>query len=504
MKTAWLILGNQLFPAHLNRKSLPAQVFMAEDHGLCTHFKYHKHKIILFLTAMRRYANELKELGCEVTYLKLSKTNIALTYEQKLSDFIQKNNISELKCFEIEDKFMEKRLIDFCKKKKVQLDLQESPMFVTSRSVFQAYLKKTKKPFMKTFYESQRKRLGILLDSKGGPVGGKWSFDTENRKKLVKELEPPSLLPPEKSPELEDVKKLVDFLFASHPGDTKNFWLPTSRKEAKAWLNQFVHERLKYFGDYEDAMSTRSDFVFHSVLTPVLNLGLLTPNEIVEQVINSAKKEKIPLNSLEGFIRQVIGWREFVRGIYQNFSEEEDNSNFWNHQRKLSSSWYDGTTGIPPLDHCIKKSVRFGYAHHIERLMVLGNFMLLCEVKPTEAHRWFMEMFVDSSDWVMGPNVYGMALFSDGGIFSTKPYFCGSNYLLKMGDFQKGPWCDIADGLFWGFIKKHESFFTKNPRLGMMVRTLKKMDPSRLEALLKAAEGFKNKHCPAHSDEKKR
>lgn len=503
MNSAWLILGNQLFPCHLNKKKVPRRVFMAEDHGLCTHFKYHKHKIILFLTAMRRYANELKELGCDVTYLELSKKDSALSYEEKLNAFILKHRISSLECFEIEDKFMEQRLTDFCKQKKITLEIHESPMFVTSRSTFQEYLKKSKKPFMKTFYEGQRKRLKILLDAKGGPLGGKWSFDTENRKKLVKELTPPSLLKSENSPELEEVKKLVDSLFASHPGDSKHFWLPTSRKEAKAWLNQFCQERLKYFGDYEDAMSTRSPFVFHSVLTPVLNLGLLTPQEIVDHVLKSAQKENVPLNSLEGFIRQVIGWREFIRGIYQNFSEKEDKSNFWNHQRTLSSSWYEGTTGIPPLDHCINKSVRFGYAHHIERLMVLGNFMLLCEVRPSEAHRWFMEMFVDSSDWVMGPNVYGMALFSDGGIFSTKPYFCGSNYLLKMGDFQKGPWCDIADGLFWGFIQKHESFFIKNPRLGMMVRTLKKMEPSRLEHLLKAAEDFKTNICPLNSNDKK-
>ena len=391
---------------------------------------------------------------------------------------------------------MEKRLLLFCKKEKVELHILTSPMFLTTREEFKSYLKTTKKPFMKTFYERQRKQLNILVNKKGDPEGGKWSFDTENRKKLDIKAKPPTLLSVEKTKELKEVQELTNSLFPDHPGESDEFWLPTSRKEALDWLSQFTTERLSQFGDYEDAISQKSDFVFHSVLTPALNLGLVTPEEVVDLAIKSAKKNKVPLNSLEGFIRQVIGWREFIRGIYQNFSEKEDQENFWNHKRKLSAAWYDGSTGIPPLDHAIKKSVRLGYTHHIERLMILGNFMLLCEVEPSEAHRWFMELFVDSSDWVMGPNVYGMALYSDGGIFSTKPYFCGSNYLLKMSDFEKGPWCDVADGLFWGFIKKHESFFLKNPRLSMMARSLKKIDPTRLKKITSLAEDFKDRVCP--------
>ncbi|NBX69419.1 MAG: cryptochrome/photolyase family protein [Proteobacteria bacterium] len=496
MKKALLILGNQLFPIESFPKDFPKIVFMAEDHNLCTHFKYHKHKIILFLTSMRRYALELRNQKFEVHYEKLTSSNKKLSYEEKLGHFFTKNKITHLTTWEIEDKFMEKRLLLFCKKEKVELHILTSPMFLTTREEFKSYLKTTKKPFMKTFYERQRKQLNILVNKKGDPEGGKWSFDTENRKKLDIKAKPPTLLSVEKTKELKEVQELTNSLFPDHPGESDEFWLPTSRKEALDWLSQFTTERLSQFGDYEDAISQKSDFVFHSVLTPALNLGLVTPEEVVDLAIKSAKKNKVPLNSLEGFIRQVIGWREFIRGIYQNFSEKEDQENFWNHKRKLSAAWYDGSTGIPPLDHAIKKSVRLGYTHHIERLMILGNFMLLCEVEPQEAHRWFMELFVDSSDWVMGPNVYGMALYSDGGIFSTKPYFCGSNYLLKMSDFEKGPWCDVADGLFWGFIKKHEAFFLKNPRLSMMARSLKKIDPTRLKKITSLAEDFKDRVCP--------
>jgi deoxyribodipyrimidine photolyase-related protein len=198
----------------------------------------------------------------------------------------------------------------------------------------------------------------------------------------------------------------------------------------------------------------------------------------------------IPLNSAEGFIRQVIGWREFVRGIYRNFSDQQENLNFFEHSRKLSAVWYQGNSGIEPLDDVIKKTIRYGYAHHIERLMVAGSLMVLLEVAPSEAHRWFMEMFVDSADWVMGPNVYGMALFSDGGIFATKPYICGSNYYRKMG-YSAGDWCDGVDGLYWNFVEKHRESFARNPRMAMMVRSLDKLSPQRRLTITKAAEALR-------------
>jgi deoxyribodipyrimidine photolyase-related protein len=240
-----------------------------------------------------------------------------------------------------------------------------------------------------------------------------------------------------------------------------------------------MRHRLSLFGDYEDALTPDSDFVFHSALTPYLNTGLLTPKGVIQAALTSYKNKQAPLNSVEGFVRQVMGWREFIRGIYHNFDNKQQTSNFWNSNRKLGSLWYKGNSGIPVLDHAIEKVNRTAYTHHIERLMVIGNLMLLCEIHPTEVHRWFMEMYIDSADWVMGPNVYGMALFSDGGIFATKPYICGSNYFLKMSSYQKGDWCDKVDGLYWSFIERNRSFFEKNPRLMMMTKTLDRMDKTR-------------------------
>jgi len=198
----------------------------------------------------------------------------------------------------------------------------------------------------------------------------------------------------------------------------------------------------------------------------------------------------VPLPSVEGFLRQVIGWREFVRGIHLEHGERQESSNFWGHQRRLAPCWQEATTGLPPLDRALERVERSGYNHHIERLMVISCLMLLCEIEPGEVKRWFMERYLDSYEWVMGPNVYGMGLMSDGGIFATKPYICGSNYILKMGDFAKGPWCLIWDGLYWRFIDRHRSFFAGNPRLAMAVRSLDRLDPERWQQLQQAAESF--------------
>jgi deoxyribodipyrimidine photolyase-related protein len=490
-----LVLGNQLFNPELALKQgLQAKktlVYMREDRELCTHFRYHQQKIVLFLAAMRGYAAELKSFGFLVHYEALGHD--ALSYDDAFSLFLKESKAERVYHYEIEDKFFEERIRALLGTSGVTSQEWESPMFLTSRALFQAYLKDVKKPFMKTFYERQRQRLNVLVDAKKKPIGGKWSYDEDNRLSLPEDHKTPSL-PGHKPSDIEaEVMNLVAREFGDHPGRAAEFWLPTTREGARAWLDDFLKRRLQDFGPYEDALPRHSPFVYHSLLTPFLNLGLLTPAEVLRKTLSFAEKKDIPLNSLEGFVRQVMGWREFVRGIYQNFSERQDSMNYWKHTRRLTSHWYEGNTGIQPLDDAIQKTLRYGYAHHIERLMVIGNLMLLLEVDPREAHRWFMEMFLDSSDWVMGPNVYGMALFSDGGIFATKPYICGSNYYRKMGPYKTGDWQSGVDGLYWGFIAKHREFFTQNPRLGMMVRTLDKMDPEKVKAIAQAADELRGR-----------
>jgi deoxyribodipyrimidine photolyase-related protein len=504
MATGLLVLGNQLFdPKLLKHPSASRidQVFMREDIELCTYFKFHQLKIFFFLAAMRTYASELRESGFSVTYQELSKSN--KKYEEHLIEWLKKHSIRKLFFYEIEDKFFNQRILEALKQASTQIEVEieilPSPMFLTSRERFKSYLAKNKRPFMRTFYESQRQQLGILMEAGGQPTGGRWSFDEENRKHLPKTIQPPEpdwktlSKPLRDSPLAQRVSQTCKTFFADHPGDPSELWFPVDRKSAHLWLKDFIHHRLKEFGPYEDALTDRSDFVFHSALTPFLNTGLLTPQEVITAILSEAKRQKIELASVEGFVRQVIGWREFIRGIYQNFSEVQETRNFWNHNRKLSSSWYEANTGIEPLDDVLKKVNRLGYAHHIERLMVVGNLMLLLEIHPQEAHRWFMEMFIDSSDWVMGPNVYGMGIFSDGGVFATKPYICGSNYYRKMGGYKAGPWCDTVDGLYWSFVEKHTAFFQKNPRLSMMASTVKKMDPEKKKRIYQAADELRKR-----------
>ena len=489
MKSLFLILGNQLFPEkYLKEYKDSCDFFMAEDHGLCTYQKHHKLKIVLFLASMRNYRDELKEKGFNVTYHELEKSNINLSYEDKiLKSFKGKELIS----FEIEDKFFEKRVLDFCEENDIAWKVLRSPMFMSSRDDFSHYLAGVKKPFMKNFYERQRMQYDILME-KGAPLGGKWSYDSENRKKLPKELEIETQINlKDNEPHVKEVKKLTLELFNDHPGSLDDFWLPVTRKGYLKSLDFFLKENLADFGKYQDAISEKDPFLFHSLISPGLNMGLILPGEVVEKTTGYYEKNKdIPLNSIEGFIRQVIGWREFIRGIYQEFSEHQESINFWNHKRKLKSVWYEGETGIPPLDYAIKKALQYGYNHHIERLMVISNLMLLCEIDPKEVHDWFMEMYIDSSDWVMGPNVYGMGQFSDGGVFATKPYICGSNYILKMSRYKKGEWCDIMDGLYWRFVEKQREFFASNHRMSMMLGNLDRMDKDRKKMIFAKAEEF--------------
>ena len=487
----FFILGNQLFPSkYLDRFKKDHLFFMAEDMGLCTYEKHHKKKILLFLSSMRSFAEGLKKNKFKIKYFKIEDKEFNDDYLKKLKKIIIQKKIKEISSFEIEDKFFEKKVSKFLKKEKINWNVFQTPMFLNSRDEFKNYLSKSKKPFMATFYKEVRKKSGILMGSNGNPIGGKWSFDEDNRNKLPKNISIPKFPKIYETSHTKKLKPIVEKEFKNHPGSTDNFWFATEYEDIVKLLNFFIKEKSNLFGDYEDAVNQKDNVLFHSALSPYINLGLITPEFVIEKVLDFHKKNKIKMNSLEGYIRQVIGWREFMRGIYQSYSQEMETGNFFKQNRKMKSSWYDGSTGLPPLDYAIKNAVNHAWSHHIERLMILSNIMNLCELKPTIVYKWFMEMFVDSSDWVMVPNVYGMGLFSDGGIFATKPYICGSSYFMKMMDFKKGEWCNTMDGLYWRFIDRNRKFFLKNPRLSMMVRIFYKMNSDRKKLILSEDNKF--------------
>jgi deoxyribodipyrimidine photolyase-related protein len=486
----FVILGNQLFDPKILKEYDCKIVFMAEDFGLCTYEKHHKLKIYLFLCAMREYRDELQLNGIEVHYLKLEQRKKDLPYLDSLKEFVMGNQIKKVNFFEIEDKPLEVEIFKGLDKEKIDYKVHRSPMFMFSRQEFHEAVKDKKKFRMSSFYQLGRKKFNILLDENKKPIGGKWSFDEDNRKKIPPNTTIPVIPKISQSIHHDAVISIIEKNFQSHPGSLKNIWFPVTRRSAHEQLDLFLKQRLDNFGRYEDAMLARKNFLFHSCLSSSMNIGLLSPAKVIDETLSFAKENSTPLNSVEGLIRQILGWREFIRGIYQENGEYQQNQNYWNHKNGLTPNWYDATTGISPLDDCIKTALDDGYSHHIPRLMVISNLMNLCEIDPKNIYTWFMEMYVDSSDWVMTPNVFGMATYADGGLMSTKPYTCGSNYILKMSNYKKGGWCDVVDGLYWRFMEKNRKFYESNPRLSVLVRSLDRMDIDRKTLIFEKAEQF--------------
>ena len=494
--TLTLILGDQLHRDWFTRSPLQlapgSRVLMIEDLAVASTWRYHQLRLLHTFVAMRSCRDALIERGLALRYFELP-ASVGVSFWERLA--AELDGGLDLQVAEIADRGFEERLQRFCREQAVRLTVLPSPAFLESVAESRAWFEGRRRPLMKTFYERQRRRLGLLLEPDGTPTGGRWSFDVENRRRLPKGYVEPPLPPVAPSRHEPVVQALIATHFAEHPGELGPLWIPFDHAGAHAWLQCFLQERLTDFGPYEDALSQHQGTLHHSLLSPLLNIGLLSPAAVIEATLEHVQTRQecgqpVPIASLEGFLRQVIGWREFVRGIDRVHGQRQAAGNFWNHQRRLAPCWNDGSTGLPPLDAAIERLNRLGYNHHIERLMVLSNLMLLCEIHPGEVHRWFMERTLDSYEWVMGPNVYGMGQMSDGGLFATKPYICGSNYILKMGDCKRGPWCTIWDGLYWRFIDRHRAFFQANPRLSMMVRLLERMDPARRQDVFAAAEAF--------------
>lgn len=495
-----LILGDQLHRHWFSPSPLQldagSQVLMIEDLAVASAYRYHRLRLLHTFVAMRSFRDALVARGIPVHYHELPASQ-ALPFWQRLEAELQALPGPErgLQVAAIADRRFAQTLERFCAERALPLTLLPSPAFLESAAASRDWFSGQRRPRMASFYQRQRRRLGLLLEADGSPSGGRWSFDADNRRRLPKGYSEPPLPALAASPHEAAVRQLITRHFADHPGELGPLWLPWDHAGADAWLQRFLAERLDGFGPYEDAISRRFDTLNHSLLSPLLNIGLLTPDAVVAATLARAEARQqqgspVPLASLEGFLRQLIGWREFVRGIDLVHGDQQAQSNVWGHHRRLRPCWEDGSTGLPPLDGAIQRLNRLGYNHHIERLMVICNLMQLCEIEPQEVHRWFMERYLDSYEWVMGPNVYGMGLMSDGGIFATKPYICGSNYILKMGDYGKGPWCAIWDGLYWRFIDRHREIFQANPRLAMMVRLLERMDPARRQELNTAASAF--------------
>ncbi|MFO0901987.1 MAG: cryptochrome/photolyase family protein [Pirellulales bacterium] len=460
-------------------------VVLVEEPLLFRLYRFHSQKLVLHRASLRHFADELRAAGRSVRIIDSHELHATADLGPRLKQM----GAAHVRVYDPVDDWLESRLRESLAASGISLELAPDPYELTSSRQFDEFAQsqRSSRLFFTDFYVRQRKRLGLLLDDDGKPLGGKWSFDPENRRKLPKGLTPPPLSRPALTAHTRAACESVRQEFPQVWGAVDDFAYPVTPQQARAGLREFLEQRFANFGDYEDAMHSRETFLFHSVLTPALNIGLLSPRAVVDAALEY--QDRVPINSLEGFVRQVIGWREYIRGVYRRLGRRQRSRNFWSHSRPLPAAFYDGTTGIEPVDNVVRRVLRHGYCHHIERLMVLGAFMLLCEIDPDHVYQWFMELFIDAYDWVMVPNVYGMSQYADGGLITTKPYLCGSSYVLRMSDYRRGAWCGVWDALYWRFIHKHRDFFAANPRMSVMVKQCDRMG-TRLDDHLATADRF--------------
>jgi len=453
-----------IFPTQLFKDTQPLkeadQIYLIEEPTYFTKYKFHKLKLAFHRASMKSYFDYLKDKKFKVfyyefndNYLKDLKGSDALFYDPVDHDLL--------------------KLLDSGEKKHgYKIDILETPEFITEYEHLEEYNKKQSgKKFThdSSFYRWQRNRLDILT-----PIGSKYklSYDGENRVAFPdnqKEIFNPRNQTGEY---ITEAKKYVLKHFKENWGDLDDFIYPIDHSGAKKWLDNFIKTRLKEFGKYEDAIHSTISFGYHSVLSPLLNIGLLTDQDILDEIL--PLKSKIPINSFEGYLRQIIGWKQAMRYLYQFNFDKFNNKNFLHHNNKISKRFWDATTGIPPIDDCIKKIKQFAYLHHIERLMVMGQFFLLTMVKPDDVFDWYISLVsIDAYEWVMYPNIYGMIMYADGGFMMSRPYFSSSAYIKKMSNYKKDEtevklkdgnlykWYDIWDALYYNFIDKHYDILKK-------------------------------------------
>lgn len=483
MTEATLIYPHQLF-LHHPALAPHRPIFLIEEPLFFCEFPTHRQKLLLHHLSMGAYAKELVRQGYQVTIVPIRRDATTAS----IFTWLAAHHFTTVHIVDTTDDWLESRIAAACATHSLTRHSYESPLFYLPKTEAMERYQKSKRHLAR-FYETLRRETGLLLEEDGTPCGGRFSFDRENRKKIPRGVTPP---PEPQMYENSDIQEALTWLTTvpgEHYGETP-VWLPYTHETAAQWLESFLAERLENFGPYEDAISATATRLWHSTLSPLLNIGLLTPPQVIHATLRYAKEHEVPLPSLEGFIRQVIGWREFIRAAYEVDGRSMRKANFWQHTRPLPKEFWTGTTTIAPVDDSIRKALTYGYTHHIERLMILGNFMLLTEINPRDVYRWFMAMYIDAYDWVMVPNVYGMSQFADGGSFTTKSYLSGSNYLRKMSTYKTGEWSATWDALYWRFIHTHQDFFARNHRLSMMPKILEKMTPGKRQALLHQAATY--------------
>lgn len=492
MKSVLLLYPHQLYSV----RDLPKveTIVVVEDplyFGMDQEYplKLHKQKLILHRASMRRYVEEvLWPAGYKTEYIDMDvfmDTGDALDRVGKAE---------QLFVIDPTDDVLTKRLLR-ARRERAELPnmtFLSSPNFYLKEQEIRQYFGERHKHLFAEFYQWQRERFNVLIGADYKPVGGKWAVGTEHNQRLAADVVLPSFAVFGDNKYVAEAVAWVQEHFPDNPGSDEFIW-PTNHQEALIWLSDFVENRLDDFALYQNTIDARSPWLYHSLLASSLNIGLLQPQEVVEAAIRRHEKRPIPLESLESFIRQVLGWREFTRGQYLHQSATVRTQNMFTHHRKLTNAWYDGTTGLPPLDDMIKKLRLHAYAHPQEKRLIASNLMLLCEIQPDHMYRWFSELTIDAYDWLMVPNVYDMNLFAGGSSESALPLH-SSNDILEVSNYERGDWSDTWDGLFWRFVEKHQAVLGKDPHMRTLLQRLERLDPDHKRIIHYRAEDFLNQH----------
>lgn len=504
-KTLRLILGDQLNHQHSWFQQVDENVVyvMMEVRSKTDYVVHHIQKVVAFFQSMRLFADELLQKGHKVVYLKLDDSENKQSFTENIRWICQKYKIETIE-YQLPDEYrVDQELKSLSEALNLSVCVVDSEHFFTSRTEFAEFFKGKKQFLMESFYRYMRKKHDILMVA-GQTEGDKWNFDSDNRKKIPANH---SIIQPYLFH--RDVTEIVEMIQKTGVKtmgeiDEKQFIWPVTRNESLELLNFFVEYCLPYFGTFQDAMTLEAWSVYHSRISFAMNVKLISPKEVINKVIlHYRQNNEISLNQVEGFVRQILGWREYMRGIYWMHMPEYDSLNFFNHENKLPDWYWTGETKMKCLSHSIKQSLQFSYAHHIQRLMVTGNFALLAGIHPDEVDRWYLGIYIDASEWVEITNTRGMSQFADGGIVGTKPYVSSANYIDKMGSYcskclynsklKVGEKACPFNSLYWHFYARNEQLLRKNPRIGMAYVTLDKMQPQVKEELLKQAELYLSK-----------
>ena len=504
-KTLVLVLGDQLSLALSSLKATDpkhAIILMCEVQEEATYVRHHKKKIAFLFSAMRHFAEELRAVGWNVDYRTLDETGATGSFTGEIEAALTRHNPERMAVTSPGEWRVLDAMRSWPKRFRIPVDILEDDRFICTTAAFAAWAQDRKQLRMEYFYRDMRRKTGLLMDG-DQPVGGQWNFDHDNRKAAKADLFMPQ--PHRVAPDAitTGILALVARRFDNHFGDLAPFWFAVTRGDAEKALDHFIAAALPRFGDFQDAMLEGEPFLYHSLLSAYINAGLLDPLDVCRRVEAAYRGGGVPLNAAEGYIRQIIGWREYVRGIYWLKMPDYVSQNYFGHKRPVPDFYWTAETDMACLRSAIGQTKSEAYAHHIQRLMVTGNFALLTGVSPQALHEWYLMVYADAYEWVELPNTLGMSQFGDGGLLASKPYVASGAYINRMSNHCKGCRYKVAEphgddacpfnALYWHFLARHRDKLAGNPRMGQMYRTWDKLSDERRAASLASAERFLDK-----------